>query len=359
MVSHLSFIKSLKFNQQRMRNSFLTLVLFLSSLVSQAQSSSILSLSEYLGMVKTHHPISKTAQLYVEMAKANVQSSRGAFDPKLFYESYQKDFDSKTYYDLLNAGFKVPTWFGIELSGGYEINQGLFLNPENTTTNSGLLMAGISLPLGKGLFIDERRAELKKAKLMLNMNEIERRVVLNELMYEASKAYWDWFESIEKLKVYQETLQLAQDRLRAIKSSVEFGDRPGIDTVEAGIQVQNWQLGVQEVSMEYENAKAKLAVYLWAEGLVPLELSDAIVPETFTSAEIQLNSGLLEQSLPLDSLVQAHPILQQYGFKIDAIKVEQRWKREQLKPDVRIKYNPLFEPVDDAFLPQYNVDNCY
>jgi hypothetical protein len=49
----------------------------------------------------------------------------------------------------------------------FEQNEGYYLNPENTVPNTGLASIGISVPLGQGLFINQRMADLRKAKMQM------------------------------------------------------------------------------------------------------------------------------------------------------------------------------------------------
>ena len=242
------------------------------SLVSLAQAdSSVLSFESFISLVKNHHPVALQAEIKAEMGLANLRSARGNFDPKLQADLAQKYFEDKEYYDLGEGKLKIPTWFGIELEGGYERNEGQFLNPENTVPASGLWFAGISVPVGEGLFIDERRASLRKAQAMVKQNEAERDALLNELLMNAGYAYWDWFNAYYNLKIYEEALVVTQQRLDAVKLGAELGDRPDIDTLEAGIQQQNRELNLQQAQLEYRNATAFLSIYLWQEGVIPVE----------------------------------------------------------------------------------------
>ena len=76
-------------------------ILLFSSVVLSAQesfpvfgkdSTSIISLSEYLGYIKAFHPIVKQANLIISESEAKLMKSRGAFDPKL-----EVDYDRKKF----------------------------------------------------------------------------------------------------------------------------------------------------------------------------------------------------------------------------------------------------------------------
>ena len=242
-----------------------TIILLLLSLNISAQIDvvNVLTFDEFMARVTKHHPLAMQADLKLEQGGATVRKARGGFDPKAFSDVSQKYFSDKQYYSVINSGLKIPTWYGVELKSGYSQNDGVFLNPQNNTPSAGLWYAGISVPIGQGLFIDKRRAELRKAKIYQESTKAERDLLYNELLYNAGKAYWDWFENYNTIKVYQNALDVSKQRFDAVKQGALFGDKPFIDTVEAAIQVQNRMLNLQEAELDYKNNSALLSVYLW------------------------------------------------------------------------------------------------
>jgi GxxExxY protein len=57
--------------------------------------------------------------------------------------------------------------------------------------------------------------------------------MLNELLFDAGKAYWDWFQSYEVLNVYQEALEL---ELRS--RQIDFESQPQLRIVYKGQELQ-------------------------------------------------------------------------------------------------------------------------
>ncbi len=331
------------------------LLLLLISLNRRGQSDTTikLSLANFLHLVKQNHPLAKQAYLIRKAADANALVARGSFDPKLFYEFNNKYFDSKDYYQLANGGFKIPTWFGIELKGGYEKNQGVNLNPENTTPTKGLVYSQISLPLLQGLIIDERRATLKQAKLFQELSIFEKINAINELLYKAGKTYWDWQLSFANLQVYQNAVTLSQERFDAVRKASFLGDRPAIDTVEAVIQLQDRIINLQQALMDYRTKSLLLSNYLWIENDIPIELTDKTIPEV-TTEYYQNNEALYSNVNMVDGLINIHPGLKIYDFKIDQLSVEKRLKQDKLKPSLNVNYNPLFKTDNLALSYQNN-----
>lgn len=315
----------------------------------------VLDFEAFLNQVRAHHPMAKQAQLQSEMGDAFVAKAWGGFDPKLEMALDQKYFDGKTYYQTLDNTFKVPTWFGIDLKGGFEQNAGQYLNPQNNTTAAGLWYAGLSIPIGEGLFIDQRRADLKQAKLYALSTQAEQQLMMNQLMLEAGQAYWQWFFAYNQVLVFQEAIVLAQTRLDAVKAEVRVGDKPAIDTVEAGIQWQNRQFGLQQAQLDFANASAQLDVFLWQDGLLPLELEENTIPQAQSDVlPARIDTQLAED---IDSLVEKHPAMQQSQLKIDQLEVDRRLRLEQLKPDLNLNYNAINQPVNGDAFAQYSINN--
>ncbi|MBL3655896.1 TolC family protein [Fulvivirga sediminis] len=337
--------------------SFGLMVLLVTTVQGQQQGidSAILTLDDFLDIVKTNHPIAIQANLQPQKGEATVRQARGGFDPKAMADVSEKYFKDYTYYSKNNVGLKVPTWFGIEAKAGYEENNGYYLNPENSTSGAGLWYAGVSVPVGKGLFIDSRRAELRQAQIYQQSSEAERRVMLNDLQYEAGKAYWEWFKFYHNLKVYEEGLKLATERLNAVKQSVKFGDKPAIDTLEASIQVQNRQISLQQARLDFVNSTALLSIYLWAEGVVPLEVDNYTIPSDLS--EIKAVDVDLNYRDQLNDMVVAHPKLQLYEYKIADLGIQQRLKRESLKPELNLSYNALNKAVGSDPTGGYSMNN--
>ncbi|MFT6921815.1 MAG: outer membrane protein TolC [Crocinitomicaceae bacterium] len=309
-----------------------------------------LTYDAFIEQVMLQHPTAHRASIIKESGDANLLSSRGQFDPKLFGNINQKYFKNTQYYSNAQGGVKVPTWFGVSAEAGYTINEGVYLNPENRVPDAGLWYAGLRLDLGRGLIMDQRRAEFEKAKVFQQGTVLEQRMLLNELKRDASLAYWKWNQYYLKVKVYQDAVNNAQVRFEGIKSSAQFGDRPYIDTLEAFITVQNRSISLSQVQLGYQNAELQLEVYLWEQGFIPIELEGMVPAEVKTS----LDNSLLS---PLDSMIANHPYVQLNRLKLEQNRIDLKWKKEQLKPELTLKYNAISEPIGNNPIAEYSISN--
>ena len=312
--------------------------------------------NEFLGYVKKFHPLVKTANLELNRAQANLMMARGGFDPKIEVDFDKKQFKDSDYYSILNSSFKIPTWYGIELKAGFDNNEGIYLNPENTVPNQGLTSFGVSIPLGQGLFINQRMADLRKAKFQIQLSNADRKLQAIQVLYDASVAYFNWKKNFDEVKLYQNYSSNAQIRFKGIQSLIEQGDKPAIDSTEARIIVKNRLLNLEDSNLKLTKSKLELSNFIWLENNLPLELSDALIPEEkleLTIQETLRTNDLLNQDFSITN----HPKINALQNKIDILTVEQKLKANLLLPKIDVGYSYLSEPsyIDNYQFKDYKV----
>lgn len=321
---------------------FIYILFGLFSLTSFSQEiSNEFTYEEFLAYVKKFHPLTKQADLKISEAQAKLLKARGAFDPKIESTFNQKEYGDKKYYSLFNGSFKIPTWYGIEIKAAFDNNEGIYLNPENTVPNQGLTSFGISVPVGQGLWINERMAELKKAKLYQSVNEAERKIMITEVIVEASQSYFNWKRSHSEVQLYENYLENSIIRHQGIIKSVQLGDKSKIDSVEAGILVKSRRLNLENAKLKLTKAKLELSKFLWSEDSVPLEVGDNLYPEEQLKSTILHTLNLVDlNSLSSDN----HPKLHALEQKIAIQTIDKRLSANSLLPKIDLSYNYLSEP---------------
>ena len=323
-----------------MRAFLLPILICFSSLISAQDSTSVMSLSEYLGYVKSFHPIVKQANLIINESEAKLMKARGAFDPKLEVDYDRKIFKNTEYYDRLNASFKIPTWFGVELKGNFEENTGDFLNPQAFVPEDGLYSAGISVPIARGLLTNSRMAMLRQSRLYVKQAQADRQLLVNTILYDATVTYFNWLKTYNEKRVYEDFLTNAEMRFNGIKKSFEVGDKPAIDTLEARIALNNRKLNLEKSRIKFVKSSLELSNYLWLNGNTPIEIQDLVIPDanTFDTIDLTLNtSGLDIESFDIEN----HPKLQSLDYKFQSLNIEKRLKLNNLLPQIDLQYNFL------------------
>ncbi len=309
----------------------------------------------FLFYVKKYHPVARQAKILIEKANAEILSSRGAFDPVLYSYLDEKNFSDKNYYSLLDAGLKIPTWYGLEFKTGFNQNSGNYLNPENELPYNGLFQAGVNISLLQGMVIDERRAALSKAKVMLNYSTAEQELLLNDLILDAITTYWQWVKDYQQLSIQQQAAKLAFDRFNSLKGSYVQGDLPAIDTLESYMQYQLRMYNTYEAQQNLQESRLKMSTYLWYENNQPLEITDSLLAPDLTQASL---IGKVDSLIGNTTVISSdHPYLKQYDFKIKALEIDRKLKVEKLKPKLNVNYNLINEPINPIPFDGLNMQN--
>ncbi|MFK2821217.1 TolC family protein [Flavobacteriaceae sp. LMIT009] len=305
----------------------------------------MLSFKEYLALVQKYHPVVKQAQLVVDESQSKLLKSRGAFDPNIAVDLERKKFEGTEYYDRLNAAFKIPTWYGIEVKANFEEASGTYLNPEYTVPQDGLYSAGISFSVAQGLLINERMATLKQAKFFVKQAKADRELLINEILYDATISYFDWLKSYGNLLVYEQFLDNAALRFDGIKQSVEVGERAAIDSIEARIIVSSRRLSLEKAKVDLLKKQLDVANFLWLDNNIPLEMQENVIPElnSLTTIENTLNIVGFGDDMALEN----HPKMRSLNFKYESLKVNKNLKANKLLPKIDLQYNFLSENYDN------------
>ncbi len=313
-------------------------IFFLSGLISVSAQDTvqIYVQNQFFEQVRENHPLLQSADLLNEMALQELKIAKAGFDPKVKSDWEQKQFKEKEYYNLWQNKINLPTYYGLEVDAGYDVASGEFLNTENSLPEQGLGYLGISANLLQGLMIDERRANLKQANLGMKINENEQRLIINELLYVSGKVYWDWVFAYNQYQTLQRAYGLAEKRYDLVKQNFLIGETAGIDTLKALLQVQNRAIGLNEAENKLKNSLVKLSDFLWQNGQPNQLALNTVAPILQNSASIN----------PTFQFNENHPELLKYDFKLTSLGIDERMKREKLKPKLKIKYNLLGQEFD-------------
>ena len=304
-------------------------------------------LNDLYTIIFANHPIVKQAALLEETARQEIRLARGLFDPKLEANWDVKEFNDTNYYNILNSSLKIPVWFPIDPKVSVDRNRGVYLNQERTIPEENDFLqvtTGISIPIGRGLMIDNRRATVKQALLFQNILEAEQIKMVNKVLLEASKDYWNWYFDYYNYLLLQSSIDIAQQIFDRVKLNFEYGEAAVVDTVQANITLQNRTIEAQEATVNFLRSGLILSNYLWGENEEPLELSPDTGPSLADSLLIVPNQQDLET---LTNLARNnHPELVKLSTKIEQLVVDNRLNKENLKPQLDLNYNLIDAPLN-------------
>jgi outer membrane protein TolC len=312
---------------------------FLSICGSVKAQDKFLTLDATLDIIRKYHPVVKQASLDVEQAKAALTSSRGMFDPALYYEADRKTFDGSNYFNYTNPSLKIPTWYGIDIKAGLENNLGSRVDPTVTIGKSTYL--GVSIPVLKGLLFDKRRAAVQQGKIFIRMSVQEQRQTINDLLQDAGEAYWKWTASYQVNQVLLKAIQVNENRVDFVRKAWQSGDRAAIDTVEAFAQLQSIQVMERQSWLDFQKARLILSNFMWTEDGKPYELAEEILPDTSWML-VAVNNypvPVLDETLLI--AMEEHPKLRVTSLKSDVLEIDRRSKFQNLLPKLDMSYNFL------------------
>lgn len=322
----------------------------LSYVITIPDSSGVtLSFPLFIDKVIAHHPIAKQAWLLDEYARMEIRTARGNFDPSFNYSLNQKNYDGTTYFINRTTSLKVPIWPGADIKAGLEQNSGSYLDPSDKTPVEGLLYAGLSVQLGQGLLMDERRAALRIAQATQGMTLAEQIKIINKLLFQASKDYWTWAETWQKVKILEEGLELAERRNQAIQRGITGGQFSGLDSIEASTEVFRRKAQLLESQLMLQQTTLGLGLYLWDENGAPQDLQVKVKPDAPPTPTITWSADTLETLLR--RVETQHPEVLKTTFKLQQLDFERRLAREGLKPVVSIDFYPFLQSASNQTTP--------
>ncbi|KYH04050.1 hypothetical protein A1704_19995 [Chryseobacterium cucumeris] len=327
----------IKLLTMRKQSKLLFILIFLFFQYHKAQDSLMISANEFLAVVKNYHPMALKYQLQNKIAQSEITKARGNFDPILGGKLGEKNIDGVQYYRQKNIELGIPTWYGIDLTAGYQYLDGEKLN--SSETKGGIYSMGITVPLAKNLLYDKRRAALDQAKFASKMTEAEQTVLTNELLLEAENTYWEWVQSFEIYKLQNKAVEVSKKRLQLTRKTFEYGERAAIDTVEAASQLQSFELQQKEAYLNFVKNTQQLQLFLWKENREIYEISQLFYPADHLSDHTAYSDfEFLLQEIKTKETTN-HWSVQYYTQKHHILESERKLKWQSFLPKFDFTYN--------------------
>lgn len=301
-----------------------------------------LGLDEFYKIILNNHPVVKQADLLSRMAQEEIRLARGSFDPKLGSTFDYKEFQDKTYYNKLDAYLTFPTWFPVNPKMGYQRNTGQQINNEDVILGEKQLYAGVSIPIGRGLFTDERRTAVKQARLFSDIAAADQVKIINKILLDAAKDYWEWYYAYYQYKLSTRAVTIAEEVFQRININLEQGEASILDTVQAKITLQSRRVEQQEALLNFQNTGIIVSNYLWDEQGNPLQLGLSVAPVASTDDLVRIQKELLEDLVTRAK--QNHPELIKLSVKLNQLELDWSLAREFLKPQLDLNYSILSQP---------------
>lgn len=193
-----------------------------------------LTIDEVLASSARHFPEILASMAGQQAARGKALEAQGAFDLVFSAEGFSR---LTGFYDgtAVNGMATQPLRpFGAELYAGYKLSDGTFPIYEdiNFTNTGGALKVGALFALLRDRDIDQRRFNELDTRLGVEQADLDLLLTKVGVQQRALMAYWQWVTVGRQLGVYENLLNIAEERQTQLEKEVASGARAEIFLTE-------------------------------------------------------------------------------------------------------------------------------
>jgi HAE1 family hydrophobic/amphiphilic exporter-1 len=305
-----------------------------------------ITLDEAIALALANNKDINASRIDVEMARFDLNGTKGAYDPKVSVESYYEHRETAVSSVIGgSASGKVTSTDSTSvarLSGNSPLAGGIyqidFSSTRQTTDNQFASLnpqypSGVTLtytqPLFKGLKTDDNRRRIEIAKKNLSLTDSQFRQRAIEIITRVQQAYWDLVFALRNLQVQNDAVTQARTQLDSNKRQVEQGTLAPIDIVSAEAQVTLFEQTVYVAQEGVTRAENNLKLLMLPERKAEL-WAKALLPTT----PVDLDAPRVELGEAVSIALASRPELEQVAKTAEINKVNQKYFSDQLKPQV-------------------------
>lgn len=291
----------------------------------------------------------------IEVARKNtrinsfqIEVAKGAYDPVAAAESYYERLNIPTASLIggaVNGSVTQTRFFGSAGMVGLSPWQGgdysvLFNSSRTTTSNTNAFLnpqfpASLTFtynqPLLRGRRFDQTRRQIEIAKKNREISDIQLRLQTTSIITAVEAAYWDLTFALRNLQVQTETLRQAREQFESNRRQVERGVLAPVELVASNAQVAAFEQAVYAAQENITRAENALKTLLLPDRSSP-EWRQTITP--VTPVDRSVPSAALE--VALDDAYRNRPELQQFDKAAELNKIDERFFRDQSKPQIDV-----------------------
>jgi outer membrane protein len=233
------------------------------------------------------------------------------------------------------------------LTTGGDISLGLTTNRANSTTNgqySSKIGLSISHDLLKGAGTDIVLANLNKARLTTKSSKYELQAYAETLVSQIENTYWDYALAEKQLKIYEDSLALAQQQLDETNVFIEVGKFAEIERIASEAEVASRKEALINAKSNIEKTRLKLLQLLNPPG-VDLLNQKIIIKDEFAIPA----SDMGELNPHIDTALQRRPDLNQARLLLKRNELDVMVTHNGLLPNMQFFINLGWTGYADSF----------
>ncbi|MBL8869560.1 MAG: TolC family protein [Planctomycetaceae bacterium] len=288
-----------------------------------------LTLSDVIASVYRAYPTIEAVRLQRQVAAGDLQTSWGEFDTKILAETMS---EPTGFYENYRNGIGVArnTWWGGYLATGYRIGRGDFQPwyKERETLDGGEFKLAYIQPLLQGRDIDPRRVAIFQNRIAQQSVEPQLQVEILQTSFAAASIYWDWLAAGRNLRVQQQLLALARQRVEQIRELIKAQRRAKVDELFNDVLIAQRVTKVIEAEQKLQQATFKLALYLRDEQGLPLVADTTWLPSSFPPLSDTKDLNVQQQ---IDEALDRRPELVELRLQSEHVQWDRRWAQNQTR----------------------------
>ncbi len=298
-----------------------------------AQNPSALTLSDVIASVYRAYPTIEAIRLQREVTAGDLTASMGEFDTKVLAETMN---EPTGFYENYRHGLGLArnTWWGGYVSSGYRIGRGEYQPwyKERETLDGGEFKLAYIQPLMQGRDIDPRRVAVFQNRISQQVVDPQLQTEILATSLTAATVYWDWLAAGRALKVQEQLLALAKQRVEQIRELIKAERRAKVDELFNDVLIAQRVTKVIESHQKLQQSTFKMALYLRDEQGSPLVADEEWLPSSFPPLSKLENLDVQNQ---IDEALARRPEL-----------VELRLQSENVQWDRRLAQNQTLARLD-------------
>ena len=305
-----------------------------------------LSIDQAIEMALKNNNNIDVARNNLQINQWNLKAARGVYDPLATSQDYYESATTPTAsaiggavngsvtqqrFQTTNTLSGYSPWQGGQYSAEFDnsrtttSNTNSFLNPQFPST----LTFNYTQPLFRNRSIDQNRHQILIARKNVSITDSQFRQEAITTVNQVEQAYWNLVFALRNLQVQIDALKQARAQLESNQRQVERGVLAPIDIVQAQGQLATFEQNVytaQETVTRNENTLKTLLLpdrtaAEWSQPITPVS------PITLEAPHVPLEAAQADA-------LKNRPELEQLDLNLDINKIDERYYRNQTKPQI-------------------------
>ena len=254
-----------------------------------------IKLQEAILLALERNPDMSIQRLEPAIAKSYVDEEREAFDPIItasasrdetklqrFLGSRPDPFEMTTTRTQYDVGLSETLPTGTSVSADVSLSGSI--SSIYTDQFSGNIGLTVTQSLLQGFGIGANLADLRKARLDVEISQEELKATAEGLVANVEKAYWDLYLKAEEIHIQKKSFELANRQLQETLERVAVGKLPELELASVRAEVANRQEALIDAQSQYEQARLYFLFLLNPEeeeiwSILPVLLDRPFIPE--------------------------------------------------------------------------------